>query len=112
MAWPPISAARRCGRTPPGAGEAWTAWRSGDIDAFGHGESCGAWFLRVNLMRDLFALRKQETSGWDSWRSTPEDRKALDDKALAEGGRIAGMTCRVGLVPPLRAALRQERRRR
>lgn len=84
------------------AGEAWTAWRSDAVDAeaFGHGESCGAWFLRVNLMRDLFALRKQEISDWDSWRSIPEDRKALDDKALAEGDRIAATTREAGHTPP------------
>ncbi|MGE5151407.1 MAG: hypothetical protein ACM3II_14905, partial [Rhodospirillaceae bacterium] len=84
------------------AGEAWTAWRSGKINAaaFGHGESRGAWFLRVNLMRDLLALRKQETSDWDSWRSIPEDRKALDDQALADGDRIAAMTRETGRTPP------------
>jgi hypothetical protein len=47
-------------------------------------------------MRDLFALRKQETSDWDSWRAIPEDKKVLDDKALAEGDRIAAVTCRAG----------------
>jgi hypothetical protein len=84
------------------AGEAWTAWRSGKIDAaaFGHGDSRGAWFLRVNLMRDLFALRKQETSDWDAWRSLTEDQKTLDDKALAECDRIAATTCRAGRSPP------------
>jgi len=84
------------------AGEAWTAWRAGEIEAtaFGHGEVTGAWFLRVNLMRDLFALRKQETSDWDSWRSIPEDRKAFDEKTLAEGDRIAAMTSRTGHHPP------------
>jgi hypothetical protein len=84
------------------AGEAWTAWRSGEIDAdaFGHGDSRGAWFLRVNLMRDLFAVRKQETSDWDAWRSIPEDRKTLDDRALAEADRIAATTCRVDHGPP------------
>jgi hypothetical protein len=80
------------------AGEAWTAWRTGKVDAqaFGHGEARGAWFLRVNLMRDLFALRKQETSDWDSWRLIPEDRKILDDRALAEGDRIAAATRQAG----------------
>lgn len=84
------------------AGEAWTAWRSGEIDAdaFGHGESRGAWFLRVNLMRDLLALRKQETSDWDSWRSIPEEEKTLDDQALAEGDRIAALTRRAGASAP------------
>ncbi|HEY4166079.1 MAG TPA: transglutaminase domain-containing protein [Reyranella sp.] len=84
------------------AGEAWTAWRSGEIDAaaFGHGESRGAWFLRVNLMRDLFALRKQETSDSDLWRSIPEDRKALDEQALIEGDRIANMIREPNHTPP------------
>jgi hypothetical protein len=84
------------------AGEAWTAWRSNEIDAnaFGHGESRGAWFLRVNLMRDLFALRKQETSDWDSWRSISEHSKTLDDQALAEGDRIAATTREAGQGSP------------
>ena len=84
------------------AGEAWTAWRAGEVNerAFGHGESRGAWFLKVNLMRDLFALRKQETSDWDSWRSIPEDRKALDERALTEGDQIAATTRQVGHAPP------------
>jgi hypothetical protein len=84
------------------AGEAWTAWRATEIDAsaFGHGESPGAWFLRVNLMRDLFALRKQEMSDWDAWRSIPEEAKALDDQALAEGDRIAALTSQTGHRPP------------
>jgi hypothetical protein len=84
------------------AGEAWTACRSGAVNAnsFGHGDSRGAWFLRVNLMRDLSALRKQETSDWDSWRAIPEDRKALDEQALAEGDRIAAMTRESGHSPP------------
>ena len=84
------------------AGEAWTAWRSGEIDAaaFGHGESRGAWFLRVNLMRDLFALRKRETSDWDSWRSIPEQEKTLDDAVLAEADQIAAVTRRAGHASP------------
>ena len=51
-------------------------------------------------MRDLFALRKQETSDWDSWRSIAEDRKALDDNALAEGDQIAAKTGKAGHTPP------------
>jgi hypothetical protein len=89
-------------RTFLNAGEAWTAWRAGDVDqtAFGHGEARGAWFLRVNLMRDLFALRKQETSDWDAWRSIPDRDKGLDDYALTVGDRIASATCLVGHGPP------------
>jgi hypothetical protein len=89
-------------RTFLNAGEAWAACRRGDADAtaFGHGEARGAWFLRVNLMRDLLALRKQETSGWDSWRTIPQDEKALDDAVLADADRIATATRRVGHSPP------------
>jgi len=84
------------------AGEAWIAWRAGEADdtAFGHGVATGAWFLRVNLMRDLFSLRKRETSDWDSWRSIPEASRVLDDQALAEGDRIASATRQVGHDPP------------
>jgi hypothetical protein len=84
------------------AGEAWTMWRAGDAEgtAFGHGPATGAWFLRVNLMRDLFALRKQETSDWDAWRSIADDDRLLDDYALADGDRIASATCQVGHGPP------------
>lgn len=84
------------------AGEAWTLWRDGEAEdiAFGHGEARGAWFLRVNLMRDLFALRKQETSDWDAWRSIPDPDKVLDDYALTVGDRIASATCLVGHGPP------------
>jgi Transglutaminase-like superfamily len=84
------------------AGEAWVAWRTGkiDADAFGHGAARGAWFLRVNLMRDLFALHKQETSGWDLWRSIAAEDKTLDDRVLAEGDQVAAATRQVGHSPP------------
>jgi hypothetical protein len=89
-------------RTFLNAGEAWTAWRSGDVDAtaFGHGDAKGAWFLRVNLMRDLLSLRKQEMSDWDSWRSAPGAGKLLEGEALAEGDRIAAATRQAGHSPP------------
>ena len=76
------------------AGEAWTAWRAGKAEAaaFGHGSSTGAWFLRINLMRDLFALRKQEMSPWDSWRSATSESTVLDDAALAACDLIAEAT--------------------
>jgi hypothetical protein len=45
-------------------------------------------------------LRKQETSDWDSWRSIPEDRKALDERTLAEGDQIAATTRQIGHSPP------------
>jgi len=84
------------------AGEAWTAWREGraGADAFGHGPARGAWFLRVNLMRDLLSLNKRETSNWDAWRMLSADSKQLDAETLAACDRIAATTRRVGLSPP------------
>ena len=83
---------------PPGrffnAGRAWSMWRTGEADetAFGHGEARGAWFLRVNLMRDQLSLQKRETSHWDDWRSLSVVDKVLSDKDLAECDRIAEVT--------------------
>lgn len=84
------------------AGEAWTAWREGgaDADAFGHGTAKGAWFMRVNLMRDLLSLNKRETSDWDAWRMLSPASKLLDAEALAAGDAIAAVTRRVGAFPP------------
>jgi hypothetical protein len=84
------------------AGEAWATWREGkaEADAFGHGAAKGAWFMRVNLMRDLFSLNKQETSDWDAWRSLTPESKQLDAETLAACDRIAAMTRRVGFLPP------------
>lgn len=84
------------------AGEAWTAWREGgaEADAFGHGAAKGAWFMRVNLMRDLLALNKQEISSRDAWRTLPPESRILDAEALAAGDAIAASTRRVGFLPP------------
>ncbi len=76
------------------AGEAWTAWRRGEAKAtdFGHADSAGPWFMRVNVMRDLLALQKRETSSWDNWRALPLESKILGEDALAECDRIAEAT--------------------
>jgi hypothetical protein len=84
------------------AGEAWLRWRSGESadNAFGQGAMRGAWFLRVNLMRDLLALHKRETSDWDAWRCIPAEDKRVDSQTLEKGDRIAAITCRAGHTPP------------
>jgi hypothetical protein len=76
------------------AGQAWSMWRAGKAEApaFGHGEARGAWFLRVNLMRDQLALQKQEISEWDAWRALSAEDKVLSAEVLAECDRIAGQT--------------------
>jgi hypothetical protein len=84
------------------AGEAWTKWRENHAaaDAFGHGDAKGAWFLRVNLMRDLLSLNKQEKSDRDGWRMLPAESKQLDAESLAACDRIAASTRAVGFSPP------------
>ncbi len=92
------------------AGEAWAMWREGKVepDAFGHGAAKGVWFMRVNLMRDLLALNKQETSAWDAWRDLPHEQKVVDGEALAAGDAIATVTRCAGPLPPdCSAALRR-----
>ena len=70
----------------------WKAWhlcRAGRAEPalFGHGDHRGAWFLQVNLVRDLLALRKQETSAWDQWRDA---RVRAVDQRLCES--VADLT--------------------
>ncbi|MEX2200897.1 MAG: transglutaminase domain-containing protein [Dongiaceae bacterium] len=73
------------------AAAAWRQYRQGKIAAenFGHGTAAGAWFLHVNLARDLLALHKQETSLWDRWREAPTEHHTLDADALHQGDALA-----------------------
>ena len=60
---------------PPGAfltgGEAWSAYRRGQLDAAAFGvyrtENFGPAEIRGNAIRDLAALNKVETLPWDEW---------------------------------------------
>jgi hypothetical protein len=60
---------------PPGAffsgGEAWSAYREGQVDATAFGvyqtENFGPAEIRGNAIRDLAALNKVETLPWDEW---------------------------------------------
>ena len=65
--------------------EAWKLCRTGVIDPaqLGHGTTIGLFFARVNLVRDLLALAKIETSAWDTWRAALDRHRALDDVALS-----------------------------
>jgi len=73
------------------AGEAWLDCRRGksDPDRFGHGEVTGAWFVKVNVVRDHYVLNGRVTSIWDEWRAAlpsqrvvgPDEVALLDDLA-------------------------------
>lgn len=71
--------------------EAWKLCRTGAIDPaqLGHGTTTGLFFARVNLVRDLLALAKIETSAWDTWRAAREPHRVLDDAALSRCDGIA-----------------------
>jgi hypothetical protein len=84
------------------AGVAWLDCRSGHADPnrFGHGQTTGLWFLKVNVIRDHYAINNQEVSAWDDWRAAPEPVRAVDngefsrlDKlAMFPEHRVAGLT--------------------
>jgi hypothetical protein len=73
------------------AGEAWLDCRDGRSDPrrFGHGEATGVWFLRLNVLRDHFALNGAETSAWDDWRAAPPARRVVDGEGMDLADRLA-----------------------
>lgn len=82
------------------AWEAWQRCRDDPVAAerFGHGEVTGAWFLQVNLARDLLALCKREVSAWDAWREAP--LRSLDDAARRRCDRLAALAKAAGALTP------------
>lgn len=66
------------------AGEAWMECRAGRSDPrrFGHGEAKGLWFLKVNVVRDHYALNGRETSAWDEWRTAPPASRLVKDRDI------------------------------
>ena len=75
------------------AGQVWMDCRAGKSDPgrFGHGETTGLWFIKVNVLRDHYALNNRETSTWDTWRAAPEATRMVDDHEVSLLDSIA--TC-------------------
>jgi Transglutaminase-like superfamily len=73
------------------AGEAWLDCRAGRSDAsrFGHGEATGLWFLRLNVVRDHFALNGVETSAWDDWQDAPPATRVVSREGTDLADRLA-----------------------
>jgi len=73
------------------AGDAWLRCRSGGEDAgtFGHGPTCGVWFIRVNVMRDHLVLNGAEVSAWDTWRNASAAHHVLSDDDVSVADDIA-----------------------
>jgi len=73
------------------AGEAWLRCRAGrdNPEQFGQGETKGLWFMKVNVVRDAFAVNDRETSSWDRWREAPPKLRTVSDAEFAALDRIA-----------------------
>ena len=65
------------------AGQAWAACRAGECDPeqFGHGAVRGLWFVKVNVVRDHYAINDREISAWDTWRDAPKSKRTMSDHA-------------------------------
>jgi len=90
IAFDPTDVPRRSFMT---AGQVWMNCRAGgsDPDRFGHGETTGLWFVKVNVVRDHYVLNNRETSAWDTWRAAPEPMRVVDDHEISLVDNIA--TC-------------------
>lgn len=82
VAFEPTDVPRRAFMT---AGEAWMACRAGERDPrhFGHGNVTGAWFIKINVIRDHYVLNGRETSAWDGWRAAPMSKRVITEQAGA-----------------------------
>ncbi|MBB3656795.1 hypothetical protein FHX15_002023 [Rhizobium sp. BK650] len=67
------------------AGEAWLTCRRGEAEpaSFGHENTTGLWFLKVNVLRDHHVLNDRVTSEWDRWREAPEAGRLVPHDELA-----------------------------
>lgn len=75
------------------AGQAWAACRSGECDAdrFGHGKTTGLWFVKVNVVRDHYAINNREISAWDDWRAAPQSKQVVSEQDWAFLDNIAAL---------------------
>jgi hypothetical protein len=79
------------------AGQAWTAYRAGELDAdkcgLPHipGES-GPWWIAGNLVRDAAALANLELLPWDVWGRMPEPEDEIDADLTALLDELAAIT--------------------
>ena len=73
------------------AGEAWLRCRAGkeNPDRFGHGDVKGLWFMKVNVVRDSYALNGRETSPWDRWREAAAEARTAPTDELPKLDRLA-----------------------
>lgn len=79
------------------AGQAWIAYRAGELDADKcglpgiPGES-GPWWIAANLVRDVAALSNMELLPWDLWGVIPEPEDEIGDALTALFDDLAAVT--------------------
>jgi hypothetical protein len=79
------------------AGQAWTAYRAGELDADKcglpgiPGES-GPWWIAANLIRDAAALSNMELLPWDVWGRMPEPEDEIGPDLVALLDELAAVT--------------------
>lgn len=73
------------------AGEAWLRCRAGkdNSDRFGHGTTKGLWFMKVNVVRDGYAVNNRETSEWDRWREAVPQLRTVSAEEFPQLDRLA-----------------------
>ena len=90
------------------AGQAWTAYRAGELDAdkcgLPHipGES-GPWWIAANLVRDAAALANLELLPWDVWGRMPEPEDEIDADLTALLDDLAAVTADPDTAADVRA---------
>jgi len=72
----------------------WQVWEAfghdhRGLEAFGHGDANGLWFVRVALARDVLALAKHEVTDWDTWRDQGDKDKQSSAAAMAQCTQLA-----------------------
>lgn len=85
------------------AGEAWLRCRAGNDkpERFGQGATKGLWFMKVNVVRDAFAVNNRKTSSWDRWREAPPELRTVSHDELAALDSLSrNSEAAVALMPP------------
>ena len=78
-----------CSLPPARRGGAFEPGNSRGAGCFGHGQTKGLWFMRVNVARDHLALNGVEVSRWDNWRQATGKQRLVNEADSPAVDRIA-----------------------
>ena len=68
----------------PGPGSRIVRCRAGHDkpERFGQGGTRGLWFIKVNVVRDAFAVNNREATSCDRWREAPAELRMVSQDEL------------------------------